>query len=103
MNETQEWRLYMGANIPGGGVVTDEDFERFVRFEVDTRLDGYTLYADARGAWKGEQERVRILLSIGGDGLKVQAVARAYAKAFGQECVMLTVSDIRAAFVTAAG
>ncbi len=89
--------LYFGRNRPDGGVVSDDDWQRFLDEVVTPRFpDGLTVFA-ATGRWKGksgvlEQERseVVMLLHSGDEAARgaVREVAAEYKRRFGQEAVL---------------
>jgi hypothetical protein len=89
----KQFDLYLGHDIPGGGVVTDENLLDFLRYE--TLLECFTLI-EARGAWNGTMEDTTILRIIAPAPFihNVRQVARSYKSAFNQEAVLLTVTDI---------
>ncbi len=50
--------LYFGQSIPGGGRVTEDDWEDFLLNEVTPRFrEGFTVL-DARGQWMQEDDEV---------------------------------------------
>jgi hypothetical protein len=89
--------LYFGLSKPAGGVVTDAEWEAFLRDVVTPRFpDGLTVWT-ARGQWRGadgavarEESRVVQLLhrpSAAADSSIVAIVAE-YRSRFAQEAVM---------------
>ena len=92
-----EAQLFLGRNIPGGGVVGDEDWQRFLDEEVTTRFpDGLTV-EDAAGQWRGSggvvrEPSKRLTIVLGGlpeDEAKLAAIRAAYKQRFHQESVLL--------------
>lgn len=89
--------LYFGRNIPGGGKVTDEEWQAFVNEVVTSRFpDGLTI-VEGRGQWKGangqiEQERSAIvtLLHNGSEGQSqaIEEIQSLYKSRFRQEAVL---------------
>ncbi len=103
-----QWvQLAFGRNIGDQGLVSDEDFQRFVDAEVTPRFpDGLTIL-DARGQWRGgdgkiarEPSKILMLaLPPGSEPLKkVDQVRAAYQRAFHQESVMLLTQPACVAF-----
>jgi hypothetical protein len=100
-------QLAFGRAINGQGVVSDEDFQRFVDTEVTPRFpDGLSL-VDARGQWRGADGQVvrepskilMLALPPGAESLKkVDAVREAYKRTFHQEAVMLLTQPACVAF-----
>jgi len=89
--------LYFGANIPGGrkaqgllDVVTDNEFDRFIRDSITPRFPGFTL-ATLEGYWKGEPETVRVVTILGEDDTSfrtnIRIMGEHYKSDFGQEAV----------------
>ncbi len=95
---TQWVQLAFGRSIGDQGLVSDQDFQRFIDTEVTPRFpDGLTV-VDAHGQWRGGDGRIvrepskilMLALPPGAGGLeKVEAVRKAYKQAFHQESVML--------------
>jgi hypothetical protein len=82
------YQLFMGRDIPGGGYVTDEDFDKFLRI-VDTLVDGYTVQ-DAQGVWQGDREDTKVM-TVFAPCEAVFEIARVYKDAFKQLAVGLVV------------
>lgn len=100
--------LYFGADIPGGGLVTDSLWEDFVDREVVSRFpDGFTTLA-ATGRYKykrGETtiEPTRIIVIYypphqPSDSLKVEEIIDLYKKRFSQESVLRVRNRVEARF-----
>ena len=89
--------LYLGRNIPGGGVVADSALHAFLAEEVTRRFpDGFTVW-DATGHWRGssgvtEREHTTVLMvlqpALGAADSLVRAVALSYKVRFRQEAVL---------------
>jgi hypothetical protein len=82
------FQLYLGRNIPTGGVVTDHQLAAFLRVDVTPRFLGFTVQ-NALGYWKGEPEDT-VILTICCDECdqpKVAEVAQLYKELFRQESV----------------
>lgn len=83
------YQLFFGRNVPGGGYVTDDGFDKFLRI-VDTLVDGYTV-VDAVGAWEGERENAKLMTVCTDDVDAVYDIARTYKQAFSQDAVAIQV------------
>jgi hypothetical protein len=90
-------RLFCGRAIPGGGMVSDEDWNAFMRDVVTPRFpDGLTIWR-AEGQWRGKDgEMVRepvmiieILHPLGGAfDRAIGEIAAEYRRRFRQDAVM---------------
>jgi hypothetical protein len=100
--------LYFGRAIPGGGEVSEADWQRFVDEEITPRFpDGLTVQ-DASGQWKSlsdgalvHEASKRLFVLISGspsDGTKLEAIRAAYRTRFRQEAVLLVETPICGAF-----
>ena len=107
---TSGWRrteLFLGLSIPGGGQVSDADFQGFVDEEVATRFpDGFTVLSGT-GQWREktgviarEPSRVIVLLHPPGQDVdvRIEAIRAAYRKRFRQEAVLRTDSKETVSF-----
>jgi hypothetical protein len=100
-------RLYFGRNIGHTLGVTDSAWAVFVREVVDTRLDGFTVWA-AEGAWRGGDGRpVRepsFVLEVihpersASTDSAIVAIIVEYKRRFNQESVLRVVTNGRASF-----
>ena len=91
--------LYMGRSVPGGGMVSDEAWEKFLT-DVVTPLfpDGFTVlvgrgqYREASGVIAKEPSHVIVFLYRRTDrkaaSLKIEKIRSAYKKHFAQESVL---------------
>ena len=89
--------LYFGRNRPGGGTVSDADWDGFLDSVVTPRFPaGYTV-VEALGHWRGasgavERERTEVMTLLHPDGAAgrqaVDQVAAEYIRRFGQEAVL---------------
>ena len=87
MTQTQ-FQLFLGRNI------TDEMMSDFIKNEVSTRFDGFTV-TDGTGFWKGEQEKVAIITFVTADGsTKVQEIADSFKESFRQDSVLMTETQL---------
>jgi Protein of unknown function (DUF3574). len=98
--------LYFGLSIPGGGLVSETDWQRFVDTEITPRFpDGLTIM-DAKGQWKDRSGIVRepskrLLVVVGGkpaDAVKLEAIRAAYRARFHQESVLLVETPVCGSF-----
>ena len=100
--------LYLGSDIPTGGMVTDSLWEDFVNREVVSRFpDGFTTlpamgrYKYRTGEIKKEPTRIVIIYyppQSGEDSMKVQEIIEFYKKRFSQESVLRVRSRTDAKF-----
>jgi hypothetical protein len=105
MEKHSIFKAYFGRDIKGTSTVTREAFELFLIGEVDGKIDGYTI-TDCRGIWKGTPENVFVLEAMvqGGVGSaklghQLTRIAEAYNREFSQDCVLVTKSEVQAAFI----
>jgi hypothetical protein len=98
--------FYFGLAIPGGGVVSESDWQRFVDEEITPRFpDGLTI-TDASGQWKGVtgivHERSKRLFVVLPDAAsaaaKLEAVRAAYRTRFRQDSVLIVETPVCGAF-----
>ena len=90
-------RLFFGRGIPGGGEVTDAQWNAFVTEVIVPRFpQGFSVWRGA-GYWKGDDgvpvtEQTCVLEIVHGKDAKVDAkleeIARAYRERFNQDAVM---------------
>jgi hypothetical protein len=91
--------LYFGMDIPGGGEVSEEDWNKFVDNEITSRfpsgftvLQGYGQFKDSKGEIERENSRVLILFypkkTRSDVSKKVEEIRAAYKKQFRQESVL---------------
>ena len=91
--------LYFGRSIPGGGTVSDEEWERFLADVVTPRFpDGFTIInATGQSREKDgtlDKERTEILVFFypvndrTASRRKIEEIRRAYVKQFKQESVL---------------
>ena len=92
MTITKTYQLFMGRDIPSGGVVTDRDWNAFMHEVLDEYFDGYTV-SDVDGVWKGTHESTKCVSICTHKVEYVRAVAQAYKDLFAQDSVALQVLD----------
>lgn len=91
--------LYMGMSIPGGAMVSDEAWEKFLAdFVTPLFPDGFSIlsgrgqYREASGTIAKEPSHVLVFLYKKADrkaaGLKVEQIRSEYKKRFAQESVL---------------
>lgn len=94
-------KLYLGASIPGGGLVDDDTFDAWVDDAVACLFpDGWTV-TTGQGAWRCQASRKTIretvrVLEVAHDrsGLeRVALVAEAYKVAFDQQAVLVSTTQ----------
>lgn len=91
--------LFFGRSIPGGGMVTDDEWEKFLAEVVTPRFpDGFTIlkatgqYRETGGKIDKEQSEVLIFLysqsKRASSRRKIEEIRRTYVKQFKQESVL---------------
>lgn len=91
--------LYMGRSIPGGAMVSDEAWERFLADVVTplfpdgfTALSGRGQYREASGTIAKEPSHVLVFLYRKAErktaGVKIERIRTEYKKQFSQESVL---------------
>jgi hypothetical protein len=89
--------IYFGRNWPGGGFVSDAEWQAFLNEVVTPRFPGGLTVIEATGRWKGqsgvvEQERSEMvtLLHAGDQATRrsVAEIAAEYKRRFQQEAVL---------------
>lgn len=100
-------RIYLGASIPTGGWVGQDNFKDFLETEVSPLFpNGYTVLQGA-GTWRDEvthqtiQETSRIIEIAHGyqDLALIREVAMAYKARFDQQAVMVSTTLATISFV----
>src|SRR5688572_6397700 len=92
-------RLFCGLSIPGGGTVSQEELDTFIRDVVEPRFpQGFTMWR-ARGMWRGGSEEVMVLEILhplnARLGESVAEIAEEYRVRFKQEAVMRVMMPAR--------
>jgi hypothetical protein len=89
--------VYFGRNRPGGGIVTDAEWQGFLDQVVTPRFPAGLTVLSANGQWRGasgrvERERAEVLTVLhAGDAAARRAVAEVaaeYKRRFAQEAVL---------------
>ena len=89
--------LFFGLGKPGGGLVSQSEWERFVEEYITPRFKNGLTIVDASGQWmdkKGEitKERARIVILFHGGSEEaersIEYIRDKYKQLFGQESVM---------------
>ena len=96
-----EYRLFLGRSSGGVEVVSDEEWEVFLKDIITPKFPAGLTVLDAQGQWRGaedvlEGERSKLLIILaprGGDAaLRLTEVADGYKGLFNQEAVIYTTS-----------
>jgi hypothetical protein len=91
-------RLFCGLSIPGGGTVSQQEVDTFVREVVEPRFEGFTMWR-AKGNWHGTYEEVMVLEFLHPlderVGNAVREIADEYQRRFHQEAVMRVMMPAR--------
>lgn len=98
-------QLFFGRNVVGRGMVSDEEWRRFLDEEVSPRFPaGFSVsdidgqYRNAGGGIVRERSKQLLIVGPGGEEAKLNAIRDAYKRRFNQESVLLVESPICAAF-----
>lgn len=88
--------LYFGWRIPAGGMVSEEDWNKFVKEEITPRFSGLTVI-EAQGQWKGASGNVEsepsrlVILFHPADSMsnsRLEEIRSRYCSKFNQESVL---------------
>ena len=100
-----EAQLFFGRNIAGRGMVSDDEWQRFLDEEVTPRFPaGFSVadidgqYRNAGGTIARERSKQLLIVGPGGEEIKLDAIRDAYKRRFNQESVLLVESPVCAAF-----
>ncbi len=87
--------LYFGTAKPDGHVVTEAEWQQFLREVVTPRFPGFTHW-DAHGEWKnqGEETRVLVIVHPPGEEAAIRQIIDEYKKRFAQEAVLQVRTDV---------
>ncbi|WP_424945733.1 DUF3574 domain-containing protein [Candidatus Spongiihabitans sp.] len=93
-DDIQRVRLFFGLSTPDD-VVSAHDWEQFLEREIATTFAGFNV-VDSLGYYRGKPERAKVVTVIlpQKEIAKARAVAKAYAKKFNQESVMIVVIPV---------
>ena len=101
-------RLFFGRSIPGGGMVSDEEWSAFVAEVATPRFPlGMTIWR-AEGQWRGDDGKlvrepvmiIEILHPFSAEhDRKIEEIADEYRRRFHQEAVMRVTTPARMEFV----
>ena len=83
-------------NIPNAGTVTNQMWIQFLNDTVLASLE-YATITDALGIYKGTLERSKVISISTEDPAAIDALVKvgdAYKKAFNQDAIMYTVTDV---------
>ena len=90
-----QYTLYFGTNKVHGGVVTDAEWEQFLRDVVTPRVPGFTTWK-AEGSWMNEREATHILVIIHAAGHEsaIREIVSEGQRRLDQTEVLLVRSDV---------
>ena len=98
-------QLFFGRNIMGRGMVSDDEWRRFLDEEVTPRFPAGFSVADIDGQYRNagggivrERSKQLLIVGPGGDETKLNAIRDAYKRRFNQESVLLVESPVCAVF-----
>jgi hypothetical protein len=98
-------QLFFGRNVMGRGMVSDDEWRRFLDEEVTPRFPaGFSVadidgqYRNAGGGIARERSKQLLIVIAGGDETKLNAIRDAYKRRFNQESVLLVESPVCASF-----
>jgi hypothetical protein len=98
--------LYFGQSIPGGGTVSDADWQRFVDEKITPRFPNGMTITDAKGQWKDRTGIIRepskhlFVMTAGtpAEAAKLDAIRAEYRARFHQDSVLLVETPVCSAF-----
>ena len=100
-------QLFFGRSIAGRGMVSEEEWQRFLDEEVTSRFPAGFSVADLDGQYRNagggiaREPSKQLLIVVPGaaaDTAKLAAIRDAYKRRFNQESVLLAESPVCAAF-----
>lgn len=96
------FRAYFGLVTREGCNVSDDDLRAFLDHTVAPVFPGFTTYR-AHGYWKGTAEPTLILETLDAPERRadLDAVAKAYAKQFDQEAILVTQETVASDLIAA--
>ena len=92
----QTHSITLGMNIPNAGTVTNQMWIQFLNDEVLTSLE-YATITDAIGIYQGTLEKSKVISVTTEDPAVMKALSKvgdAYKKAFNQDAIMYTVTNV---------
>ncbi len=92
----QTHSITLGMNIPDAGTVTNQMWIQFLNDTVLASLE-YATITDALGIYKGTLERSKVISISTEDPAAIDALVKvgdAYKKAFNQDAIMYTVTEV---------
>ena len=92
----QTHSITLGMNIPNAGTVTNQMWIQFLNDTVLASLE-YATITDALGIYKGTLERSKVISISTEDPAAIDALVKvgdAYKKAFNQDAIMYTVTEV---------
>jgi hypothetical protein len=98
-------QLFFGRNVATRGIVSDDEWRRFLDEEVTPRFPAGFSVADIDGQYRNagggivrERSKQLLIVGPGGEETKLDAIRDAYKRRFNQESVLLVESPVCAAF-----
>lgn len=82
------YQLFFGRSLPNGGIVSDFEWETFVKDQICSLFAGFTIQP-AIGYWKGKQEQTMIVTISTNDQRSIEDLAREYKQIFFQDSVAI--------------
>jgi hypothetical protein len=81
--------LYFGTEKPDHSVVTETEWQQFLRDVVSPRFPGFTHW-EAHGSWKNKPEETHVLVIVhpNGESAAVAQIIDEYKRRFAQEAVL---------------
>jgi len=93
-------KIYCGRNTKAGTFVSMKSISEFIKSEVATQYEGFTVY-HTLGYWQGKEEISFVIEIITEPGplshhvdFRPQQIANAYKRNFDQEAVLVTIQEI---------
>lgn len=99
--------LYFGMSKPGGGMISEAQWEQFLNSEITPRfpdgltvLDGYGQYLNSRGILAKEKTKLVILIYVSSPDKNqaINEIIDSYKHKFQQESVLRVTSTVQVSF-----
>ena len=99
--------LYFGMSKPGGGMISEAQWEQFLKSEITPRfsdgltvLDGYGQYLNSRGILAKEKTKLVILIYVSSPekNQAINEIIDSYKQKFQQESVLRVTSTVQVSF-----